>query len=319
MKLVHFLLQLTLGVALLLMLATSSTSTVYAGGDLGAFCSRNIECNSNYCKGNVCLAVDHQEGSPCTGTPTSSDCVSPLTCLGAPGDYHCKVDATPHTGDPGEACNADKTCNPGATPFETGGLFSTCTCFLTPQADGAACSSPDHCISKYCKSGVCSAIDGGEHSPCDFFDKNSCAEGFVCRGSSGNETCVLDTAAVQKPPFDICKQAGAEGSATHNACIACVPDPTKPTTTWTAIGCIPNSTEGIITSLVKIGLSVAGGVVLLSILAASFIISTSQGDPNKTKQAQEIYTSALAGLFFIIFSMVLLRTIGINILQIPGF
>jgi hypothetical protein len=46
---------------------------------------------------------------------------------------------------------------------------------------------------------------------------------------------------------------------------------------------------------------------------------TSQGDPEKVKEARESITAAVAGLLVIIFSIVLLQLITVDILHLPGF
>ena len=88
---------------------------------------------------------------------------------------------------------------------------------------------------------------------------------------------------------------------------------------WTAVGCISNEPSNIISTIIEIGMVIAGGVVLIIIFVASFMLSTSQGDPNKTKEAKELITSAIVGLLFIIFSITILQFIGVSILHIPGF
>ena len=89
---------------------------------------------------------------------------------------------------------------------------------------------------------------------------------------------------------------------------------------WTAIGCIDtSSTEGIIGKLMTVGMSIAGGIALLMILASAFLFATSEGEPKRTGEAKEILTSAIIGLIFIIFSVTILQFIGVNILKIPGF
>jgi hypothetical protein len=88
---------------------------------------------------------------------------------------------------------------------------------------------------------------------------------------------------------------------------------------YTAVGCIPSTSEGIVAQLVKIGLGIAGGTALLMILAGSFMLSTSQGEPKRAGEAKELITSAVMGLLFIIFSVTILQFIGVTILRIPGF
>ena len=62
-----------------------------------------------------------------------------------------------------------------------------------------------------------------------------------------------------------------------------------------------------------------GGVALIMTLAGGFILSTSQGDPQKANQAKEMITNSVIGLLFVIFSVIILQFIGVTILQIPGF
>lgn len=118
-------------------------------------------------------------------------------------------------------------------------------------------------------------------------------------------------------PFLLCNSVAADMKKDCDDCVNKGTDENP--TVWTAIGCIETEGNSIVTSLVRIGLGLAGGALLLIILAAAFLLSTSQGDPKKTDDGQKMVTAGVTGLLFIIFSVVILRTIGIDILQIPGF
>lgn len=88
----------------------------------------------------------------------------------------------------------------------------------------------------------------------------------------------------------------------------------------TAIGEIdPRNLQGFIQQLLNLALGMAGGIAFLLMLFGAFQIMTSSGDPEKMKAGSELITSALTGLLFIVFSIFLLRLIGVDILQIPGF
>jgi hypothetical protein len=121
-----------------------------------------------------------------------------------------------------------------------------------------------------------------------------------------------------QPNFDLCEQVS--NSDAKDKCQECIggvgTDGTRHI--WTAIGCIPTEAEGIIKTLITLGLSLGGGVTLLLILAGAFRYSISAGDPKAAEEAREQITSAVIGLLFIIFSIVILRFIGIQVLQIPG-
>jgi hypothetical protein len=87
----------------------------------------------------------------------------------------------------------------------------------------------------------------------------------------------------------------------------------------TALGCIPIDTNPFISWILEFAISIGGGIAFLLMVFASFQLLTSAGDPQKIKEGQELLTSAVAGLMFIIFSVFLLRFIGVDILAIPGF
>jgi len=87
----------------------------------------------------------------------------------------------------------------------------------------------------------------------------------------------------------------------------------------TAIGCIPLGKEGLATFFLKWGIGVGGGIAFLMIIFAGFQIMASQGNPDKLKAGQELLTAAIAGLILLIFSVFILRFIGVTILQIPDF
>lgn len=89
---------------------------------------------------------------------------------------------------------------------------------------------------------------------------------------------------------------------------------------YTAIGCVPvlNDDGGasFATFLIKWGISVGGGIAFLLILYGSFMVMTSQGNPERLKAGQELLTSAISGLLLLIFSVFVLNFLGVNILGI---
>lgn len=87
-----------------------------------------------------------------------------------------------------------------------------------------------------------------------------------------------------------------------------------------AIGCIP--TESLPETLgfvLKFALGAAGGVIILMLIVTGYGILTSQGNPEKLAAAKENVVSIFSGLILIVFSLVLLQTIGANILGLPSF
>lgn len=88
---------------------------------------------------------------------------------------------------------------------------------------------------------------------------------------------------------------------------------------YTALGCIPLNLQSFVSDyLLSVGVGLGGVVALLCIIYSAIMMQTSQGNPEKIKKAQEMLTSCIMGLMLIIFSVFILRLIGVDILKIPG-
>lgn len=89
----------------------------------------------------------------------------------------------------------------------------------------------------------------------------------------------------------------------------------------TAIGCLPvlGSTNEFLSSLLSWAVAVGSGIAFLLMLYAGFMIMTAQGNPERIKAGQELLTSAVAGLILLIFSIFILRFIGVDILGLDAF
>lgn len=129
---------------------------------------------------------------------------------------------------------------------------------------------------------------------------NFCIE--TCLTSTPTPTTPLPTPIPPPPPC-------AEGELVNGVCKK-VP---------TAIGNIPTNPEGLVNFLLKFILGISGGIAILLIIYGGYRLMTSQGNPEAIQGAKETITSAVVGLLFIIFSLVLLQIIGVDILRIPGF
>lgn len=87
----------------------------------------------------------------------------------------------------------------------------------------------------------------------------------------------------------------------------------------TAIGCIHTSPVGFTKDFLRFMLGIGGGLAFLMMLLGAFQMITSAGNPDTLNAARERMTSAVIGLLFIIFAVLLLQIIGVGILNIPGF
>jgi len=87
----------------------------------------------------------------------------------------------------------------------------------------------------------------------------------------------------------------------------------------TALGCIPvGEFTDFVAWLLRRLIAIAGGIAFLLVIFGGFKILTSAGNPKGIQAGNEMITSALIGLLFIIFSVFLLELIGVKILSIPG-
>lgn len=82
---------------------------------------------------------------------------------------------------------------------------------------------------------------------------------------------------------------------------------------------ITTNAEGFIRGIFQIILGISGGIALVLIIISGYRIMTSRANPEKIQQGKEQLTSAIIGLLFIIFSIVILQVIGVDILRIRGF
>ena len=82
---------------------------------------------------------------------------------------------------------------------------------------------------------------------------------------------------------------------------------------------ISTNPNDLVKSVFGIVLSMSGGIAWLLIIVAGYQLMLARGNPEKIQSAKDRLTSAIIGLLFIIFSLVILQIIGVDILAIPGF
>ncbi len=82
----------------------------------------------------------------------------------------------------------------------------------------------------------------------------------------------------------------------------------------TALGCLPADTENFTLIFVKYAVGLAGFSALIIMLIATITILTGGSNPEQVKKGKELFTSAIMGLLFIIFSAVILKIINQDLL-----
>lgn len=97
------------------------------------------------------------------------------------------------------------------------------------------------------------------------------------------------------------------------------PDKTRGPAFKTAIGCVHTNPAEFVKDLMKFVIGIGGGLAFLMMLLGAYQMLSSAGNPETLKAGQDRLTSAVIGLLFIIFTVLLLQIIGLDILAIPGF
>ncbi len=121
-------------------------------------------------------------------------------------------------------------------------------------------------------------------------------------GGTGTTTFTVGAPPVPPSPLQLCQTS----SSTPGNCN-------------TALGTISTDPGGFISSVLGILLSVSGMIALYLIIRSGYQLMTSRGNPEAIQAAKERLVSAIVGLLFIIFSLVIMSVIGIDLLKIPGF
>jgi hypothetical protein len=87
----------------------------------------------------------------------------------------------------------------------------------------------------------------------------------------------------------------------------------------TALGCLPYTRDSFTSTILSFIVGIAGAIALVIMLIATIQIMTAGGNPEQLKKGKELFTSAIIGLLFLIFSVTLLRLIAGDIIKLPGF
>lgn len=148
---------------------------------------------------------------------------------------------------------------------------------------------------------------------------NACIEGLPSTpGDVNNDSCICLLDRPQEPISAFDSSCGNIKSKTEqDQCRLCS---NRDGGVWTALGCFNgNLSDFIMNNIMRTGIGVSGGISLLCIMFAAFQMQTSGGNAEKIKKAQELLTNCITGLMVILFSILILKIIGVDILRLPGF
>lgn len=253
----------------------------------------------------------------------------PTSALGQ-GTYSCQPLASNPSGCQAGTGFQFNKCDSGYRPGTECNKFSFTTCtgtFACVRDTGVSSCQADYrgTCKISCSSGE--ALVGGFGTlgcanPTAFCcaPKKSCSGdyGGTCKIScSGNETESRDGSQLScSAPANKCCIASNTSGSGPLAGLTCQNN----TGLATAIGCIPiNDPNAFLAFILNWAIGIGGGIAFLLIVYASFMIMTSSGNPDRLKAGQELLTSALMGVVLMVFSVFILKVIGVDILKIPGF
>jgi hypothetical protein len=147
------------------------------------------------------------------------------------------------------------------------------------------------------------------------------ADAYCYGGGSGSGTCLTGSQGQSGPIRTVCDAAGSY----VGECLKCMGDPQDPLNpgkggSWTALGCIEAANPStFIQQLMSFGVGIAGGIAFLLIIVGGFQMMTASGNPEQLNAGKELIGSAITGLLLIVFSIFVLRVIGVDILALPDF
>lgn len=141
--------------------------------------------------------------------------------------------------------------------------------------------------------------------------------GIVLFNNSNQELCKKEFTVGPKKtvggitPVDLCK-TNPDLCATAKG-IPCGNDVKDPGIA-TAIGCIHTNPLSFIKDFLKFIIGISGGLAFLLMLLGAFQMITSAGNPETLQAGRDRFQSAIIGLLFVIFAVLLLQIIGVDIL-----
>ena len=149
----------------------------------------------------------------------------------------------------------------------------------------------------------------------------ACITGEQSTPNTSSPNCLCVDNNISNPNQAITNMCGQYLKASQDAnelknCLSCAGNNGM----WTGLGCLPLDLNTLISTFVlSTGIGIGGTFALLCIIYSALMMQSSQVNPDKLKKAQEMITSCIMGLMLIIFSVFIMKLIGVNILRIPGF
>lgn len=191
----------------------------------------------------------------------------------------------------------------------------------TCSTQGQPCADHENCrTSDACKTQICQLSPGNNQKTCQpngaavqcSMSGKACSTNSECSTPQGcsSFTC-------QQGACSLANGAGGGNGAPNAAPIhtGCSNDALN-----TAIGCIPfKSPQSFVAWFLAWGIGFSGGLAFIFIALGGIRIMTAGGNPQALQEGREMLSASISGLILIIFSVFILRLIGVEIFKIPGF
>jgi len=131
----------------------------------------------------------------------------------------------------------------------------------------------------------------------------------------GGTNLTIDIAATIPLCESIPLEADCNGESCQAKCFACENNKGV----WTGIGCLPTDVSGLIKSLFTTFTGILGAFIFFCVVSNGLKIMASRGNPEAMKKGQEAITGCVVGFVVLALSVIFLKIVGVDILQLPGW
>jgi len=131
----------------------------------------------------------------------------------------------------------------------------------------------------------------------------------------GGKNVTVNIAATIPLCESIPAAADCNGQSCQSKCFACENNQGV----WTGIGCLPTDVSGLIKALFTTFTGILGAFIFFCVVSNGIKIMSSRGNPEAMKKGQEAITSCVVGFVVLALSVIFLKIVGVDILQLPGW
>lgn len=107
-----------------------------------------------------------------------------------------------------------------------------------------------------------------------------------------------------------------------------IPPTVEPGHYYTSLGCLTTdvgdfagegAAAGIVTPILNVLFSLAGGIALLYLMYGAFLVMSARGDVEQLTRGKRTIIGSIVGVIFVLGSVFIINLIADGVLKIPGF